>query len=222
MAFLTRNDIIKKFGVSHPAISMNIKRGKLVLNSTWIDDSDPTNAATLARWGASFAEKSQPKTVTPPPRVGRKKATQSPRPSKKSIDEDEDYPAPAAGSGAGVVALDRELKVATIAFKIKQTEIAELKAAKMRGENIPTGLAVNAMSLLGHSMQSAYRNGAEALMIELSAAVKLPPAIEAKFRGRLIELVNKSHSNAIAAAKSEIKTIIDSATDGVEVDESNT
>ena len=226
MARYTRKNVCEMCGVSQAAISTNISRGNIIMDDDWIDDSNETNAKTLARWVERYEAKKKAGQVKPsPPKQkktrGKRKATPSaelkaPPASGEVVDPD----ALEHGSERdGSVTLDNKKKIAEIAYKIRQTELSELKAAKMRGENIPTQLAMNVVSVLGHSMQSSYRNSAEQFMIELAAEAKLPPELEAKYRGKLIDAVNKAHANAITGAKTAIKTIIADATDGVEIEE---
>ena len=119
-------------------------------------------------------------------------------------------------SGMSIAQIDKAKKQAEILLKESQTRISLLKEQKMRGESIPTDMVADLVSMLGRSFQSSYKNGAFILLMEVSQKTKMSPEVEAEAKGLLVELINKSHSNAIKEAKIGIKNILAEVSDNFE------
>lgn len=217
MALYTRSQFAQLCGKNKAAVSMGLKRGQLILSGDYIDDSIYPNSATKEKWmnalGGSVSV--QPKKVVSSKKktTGNLKKVEDPKPRilpAPNVQEPE-Y------SSESVSDLDRKKKQAEIKYKESQTRLAELKESKLRGENIPTDMVMNVVSILGHSLQASYKNGAMLLLMEMSHKMKFSPEYEAEMKGRLIDLINSSHSNGISEAKKGIKTIVSemSATDNL-------
>ncbi len=193
MSLHTRAQFAELTGKTRAHISTYIKRGKIILSGKYIDDSIPQNKEIMNRWIKQSAKKGikgikEPKIKTSPP---------------KGIEEPQIQPDQFEGG------LDAVKKQAEIDLKHAQIEKTKLQNQKLRGEAIPTDMVKNVVSVLGHSFQSSYKNGAEALILDFCHKMKASAKIEAEMKGKLINLINKSHENSITEAKKSIETIVD-------------
>ena len=226
MAFHSKADFGILIGKPRNWVGQYIGRNKIVMSGDFIDDKDPTNAAFIKKWlankeaaerkakeKANSVQVPQPETppavekttkvkakkgpnIVPPLSKEKLKAPNIQEPEKSNIKPNESD------------ALELRKKKAEIAFKEAQANKTELQAAKLRGESIPTALVSGVVSTLGRSFQTNYKNSAESLLIEMSHKLKIPPELEAEFKGKLIEVINKAHADALVAAKSTIDSIV--------------
>ena len=205
MAFHTQKDFAELIGKTRGWLNVYIRdRGKVILSGDFIDDKHPTNAAFLKKWVAKKNEvkkKPAPK-KTPGPNITKPKSVET-KLKAPNISEPVEVPIDSPEDD-----LDRQKKVAEIRFKLSQIEKNDLQSAKLRGDSIPTALVSGVVSTLGRSFQSSYKNGAEALLLEIAHKAKLSAKLEAEFKGQLIKLINKAHADAIKQAKTTIETIV--------------
>jgi len=205
MAFYKQIEFAELIGKSRGWLSVYINRGNLILSGDFIDDKIEKNKKFLDKWLAkknevNSAPKKKPIKKNPGPKISepvevKLKAPNISEPIEVPIESPEDD-------------LDRQKKIAEIRFKNSQIEKNDLQSAKLRGESIPTNMVSGVVSTLGRSFQSSYKNGAEALLLEIAHKAKLSAAMEASFKGKLIELINKAHADAIQEAKTTIETIV--------------
>jgi len=214
MAFYKQSELAKLLGKSQAHITMAVKRGKLLLSGDFVDDTVLENKIWIDRQKANAKQvvdepkvESIPK-VEPIPIVQAKKLKEPILSKPKQRILKDFVPTDVERTSESIADLDKAKKEAEIRYKESQTRLSELKEQKLRGENIPTDLVMNVIGMLGHSLQSSYKNGAAQLMHEISTRTKMNVELEAEFNGRLIDLINISHSDAIIEAKKSIKNII--------------
>jgi hypothetical protein len=214
MAFYKQSELAKLLGKSQAHITMAVKRGKLLLSGDFVDDTVLENKIWIDRQKANAKQvvdepkvESVPK-VEPIPIVQAKKLKEPILSKPKQRILKDFVPTDVERTSESIADLDKAKKEAEIRYKESQTRLSELKEQKLRGENIPTDLVMNVIGMLGHSLQSSYKNGAAQLMHEISTRTKMNVELEAEFNGRLIDLINISHSDAIIEAKKSIKNII--------------
>jgi len=203
MAFHTQADFAKLIGKSRGWLNVYVGRESIVMSGEYIDDKIEKNKKFLDKWTAKKNE------VKKKPAPKKLKSPNISEPVKV------DLPAPNISEPQEIDIsdskgddLDTAKKKAEIRFKISQIEKNDLQAAKLRGDSIPTALVSGVVSTLGRSFQSSYKNGAEALLLEITHKAKLSSKLEAEFKGQLIKLINKSHADAIKQAKTTIETIV--------------
>ena len=216
MAFYKQSELAKLLGKSQAHVTMAVKRGKLLLSGEFVDDTVLENKIWIDRQKANSTAKAEvpkveqvPEVVTVKTPVVQAKKLKVPILSKPKQRILKDFvPTDVERTSESIADLDKAKKEAEIRYKESQTRLSELKEQKLRGENIPTDLVMNVIGMLGHSLQSSYKNGAAQLMHEISTRTKMNVELEAEFNGRLIDLINISHSDAIIEAKKSIKNII--------------
>jgi len=202
MALLSRADLVKMLNISHAYVSMSVKAGRLIMtdNGKWVDDSVLINK--------EFIQKRKDKPV----RRQIKKTT----PKKKTVkSKNEISTTTVPEEKTSGYNLDNRKKEAEIRFKESQIELAELKAQKLRGEAIPTDLVYNVISTLGQSFLTNYKNGVSQLLMEISHRVKMAPDIEAEFKSKITQVINKNHKDSIEEAKKKIISIISNITNDI-------
>lgn len=232
MAFYKQSELAKLLNKSQAHVTMAVKRGKILLSGEFVDDTVLENKIWIERQKANAKQVDEPKVesvpklesvpkVEPTPIVQAKKLKQPPLSKPKQRILKDFVPTEVERTSESIADLDKAKKEAEIRYKESQTRLSELKEQKLRGENIPTDLVMNVIGMLGHSLQSNYKNGADQLMLEISSRTKMSAEMEAEFNGRLIDLINISHSDAIIEAKKSIKSIINESS-SVETIESET
>jgi len=192
MSLHTKAEFARLTGKSKAHVSMGIKRKQIILSGDYIDDTIHKNKTVMNRWIHQSSKAKVGKIA--PPVEEKPKAPKGIKPPSQMFSD---------------VGLDDIKKQAEIDLKIAQIERTNLQNQKLRGDSIPTDLVKSTVSILGHSFQSSYKNGAEAFIIDFCHRMKAPAKIEAEMKGKLIKLINKSHSNAIIEAKKSIESIVE-------------
>ena len=174
MAFYKQSELAKLLGKSQAHITMAVKRGKLLLSGDFVDDTVLENKIWIDRQKANAKQvvdepkvESVPK-VEPIPIVQAKKLKEPILSKPKQRILKDFVPTDVERTSESIADLDKAKKEAEIRYKESQTRLSELKEQKLRGENIPTDLVMNVIGMLGHSLQSSYKNGAAQLMHEIS------------------------------------------------------
>ena len=202
MSLHTKAEFARLTGKSKAHVSMGIKRKQIILSGDYIDDTIHKNKTVMNRW-IHQSSKAKVGKIAPPVEEKPKAPKGIKAPKETSIH-----------------GLDEIKKQAEIDLKIAQIERTNLQNQKLRGDSIPTEMVKSTVSILGHSFQSSYKNGAEAFIIDFCHRMKAPAKIEAEMKGKIIKLINKSHSNAIIEAKKSIESIVDqNAVKNLEEDE---
>ncbi len=219
MAIYTKSEIAKLTGKSKAHISVNIKRGKLIVSvdgdgNEWVDSSVSDNSAVIKKWtDQEIAKKTTvvqevEKVVPPAPEKVQIKTVKPPaKKSKKSVSrlEPKIQNIPVSSSTDN---LEIAIKKANIENKIANTNHKNLQSAKLRGESIPTVMVMGVISTLGGGFQLAYKSGAENLIMNFNHKHKLPPKAVAELKQKLIELINESHAEGIDIARQTINKIL--------------
>lgn len=194
MSLHTKSQFAKLTGKTQAHVSVNIKRKKIILSGDYIDDTIPQNKTLMNRWIKQTQKKIQKGLQSTEIKPDAPKGIEEPKIKQENHFEG---------------GLDAIKKQAEIDLKHAQIERTNLQNQKLRGESIPTDMVKNTVSVLGHSFQSSYKNGAEALLMDFCHKMKASAKIEAEMKGKLIKLINKSHENAITEAKKTIESMID-------------
>ena len=205
MALYTRAQFADLCGKKRGHVTTYVTRGKLIVENDMIDDEHPVNKLQKEKW---LSKMSAPVAVAIDELSTPDESSEviKRRPSNK---------------GAELTDLEKEKKRAEIAKIKSATAKTELQTAKLRGESVPTDYVKNIISVLGHSLQSSYKNGAEILLLEFAQKAKLAPEVESEMKGRLIDLVNKSQRAAIIEAKKALSALVEESSGGAEQSELN-
>jgi phage terminase Nu1 subunit (DNA packaging protein) len=188
MALYTRKQFIELLGVSHPHLSMYIKRGKIIEKKRLIDSDNPYNADFMRKYlDKNKKEYTQlppvPAPIEQPPPVLKPKLT-----SKYEI--------------------EAETKRLELEVKQKQNKLLEIKIEKQTGEAIPTELVKSLFSQHSKSIASSFKSEAENLFLELAEKYRLTSTDMVNMRNKLIVITNIAIERSVAETKKTIKNIV--------------
>lgn len=194
MSFYRKSDFAKLCGVTTGNLANDARRGVVKYTGKFVDASLAINKEYMKRREDVLKKKGQKldKSVKPLP--------------KSAIPKDDLQDTQAQGSR------QLELKLAKDAEDLRKkkidADIAQLNYEKLVGSSIPTEMVMEVIALLGQSIITSYTNGSKALLDEIGHSKKLPRKERARLKGKLTEIINASHSEAITQAKANVKNII--------------
>ncbi len=200
MAFHYITELGDELGLKKGYVTMYVKRGKLIADpeTKMIDDRIPQNREWIQKMRLKLEAKQE---------LEESKKKKRPQTLNKHVEKVD--PKPDKIESGSLADLDRQKKIAEIEYKKEQTEKARLQTQKLRGESIPTKMVINVFGMMGHGFQTNYKNGAESLMMEIAQRTKMSEKNKAFFKGRLTELINESHKNAVRDTKNAFDSLID-------------
>lgn len=220
MAFHTKKDFADLCYLPTNALSVYIKRKKVIVKNDLINDSVAENAEFLKKMRAkgpssAFVASDLAKQIVEEqkekPEKSRKKA-----PKNENLDDDFDVNEPQNTENVPTdrgnlsnYQLERERLLADIAKKEVDTRLAVLKEEKMLGANIPTDLVKDVIANLTKTFISSFKDGADFFIIEISKRKSLTVQESAELKGKLIEIINNSSGKAITETRKNLKIIID-------------
>lgn len=191
MALYQKKEFAFICGKSTSNLTTYIKRGKIILRpDKLIDDAEEINQAFLDKWRS----KADAGSTTDTESTGDFDEISSPE-SKKSQQQ--------THSGLSQIKLQREIELKEIAIKKGKIEYDQLV-----GKSIPVEVVKDLFRRLGVEMITAYKDGAESLLVEINHKFKIPDGDRAILRGNLIGVINRCHERAIAAAKKGIEQMV--------------
>lgn len=206
MALYTQSQFAEICGVDKAKVSVYKKRGKIILSGDLIDDTIEQNAYILKKWKAESELKKQVKdeeyTEEKPSKSSqevskKKKFSSSPKVPKFSEPTSTDY-----------LSLNKEKMAREIARLDEQIEILRVQKEKLHGQVIPTDLVKSVFKQHTASIVTAFKNGVENLLIELSKVKDFSRAELAELRGKMTQVINNSSEDSIKMSKSMIASIL--------------
>lgn len=200
MTCYSRIDFARLCGVESRHLSNYIKRGKVVLTGELVDDKHPTNS--------SFLQKRREKILQIETVYEIEEKPQQALQTEKKINIQPVIPDKQPKQNLTQYQLEAEIKKADLAKKEVDTRIALLKEEKLMGVSIPTDLVKVVIANLSKSIISAFKDGADNFLIEISKRKSLSISEIAECRGELIKIINTSSTRAISESKRNVKSII--------------
>jgi hypothetical protein len=223
MAFYLRSQFAELCGLSKAEVSMNIKRGKIILSGDYVDDSIRSNAEFIEKWqikrGLKIVSAKEPEPVAvlkstsepipdavPAPLPNRipKIEPPKPRPAPKSPNIQPPNEFMYAGNQ-----IDAQIKTVELERKLEDLEIAKLKRQKMAGESMPTDLVKNTISVYSRSVSRSFNNAADNLLVEFQTMADISREQVSLMRGKLNAIVNKAINDAYENAIDMVDNIVD-------------
>jgi hypothetical protein len=223
MAFYLRSQFAELCGVSKAEVSMNIKRGKIILSGDYVDDSIRSNAEFIEKWQIKrglkivSAKEPEPVAVLKPTSEPIPEAVPAPLPNRiPKIEPPKPRPAPKSPNiqppnefmYAGNQ-LDAQIKSVELERKLEDLEIAKLKRQKMAGESMPTDLVKNTISVYSRSVSRSFNNAADNLLVEFQTMADISREQVSVMRGKLNAIVNKAINDAYENAIDMVDNIVD-------------
>lgn len=208
MAEYTRKEFCEICGISKGNLAVNIKRGKVVLNSKGKVDTDvkkyPMNV--------DFMEKRLEGTSTPKPKA-RTKAPANDGPKKKTtaapvVLDPQESDAEREKRIREKYDTETRIKAADLKKKEMDLELAQVKLDKARGVVIPTELVKDLFAQQFKSVTTAFHQAADNFIMDIAKRAGLKRDDIADLRGKLIELINEGITEAQVESKKAVKEIV--------------
>lgn len=201
MAYFRKSDFAKMVGTTTGNLSNEAKRGKLIYSGKYVDDQHPLNKEYIKHRRELLKKK------------GKKiDSAVKPIPINKISKSDLQDNSPVSITKQAKLKMlkdEQDLRKKQIA-----ADLAELEYKRMMGSSIPTDMVEQIISLMGQSFLTSFNNAVSALLDEVSHRKKLTPKERASLKGKLIEIVNDSQSNAVVQAQMNVDNVIKSLQDG--------
>lgn len=207
----TRAEFAKICGLTSGNLSNYIKRGHVIIDGEFIDDTLFENKEFMRKRQQLSVKKTQ--TIQPEPEKklrmlrpdpGNSVESESEDQDTSATEEDEDYESYSKTS-AGL--LKKKIKV-DIQKKIRETAILKLREEKIKGEIVPIDLIKNVFSMHTQSIVTAQKDGIEELLINLSVEVRLSGEQLARLRGKMVEILNNAVDKAIIITQRNMRVVV--------------
>jgi len=199
MAEYSRKEFYEICGISKGNLAVNIKRGKVVLNSNKKIDTNPKKYPM----NTEFMEKRL---------EGTPKATSKTSAKKKEIkpvvvvsDESEAEREQRVREKYNV---ETRIKNADLEKKEIDLQIAKVKLAKTMGDVIPTDLVKDLFAQQFKSVTTSFHQAADNFIMDIAKRARLKRDDIADLRGKLIEMINEGIVEAQVESKKAVRVIV--------------
>lgn len=216
MGKFTRGEFSRLCGISENAVRTYVGRGKIFIGDDGlIDNTMIVNAGFYAKRIAAQKEK-QALPVQPvqdaqqvsAPKSTTNKVKEQPKLTKKEINKIQAKEDKRAEDAVVAWNLDRQIKEAELEAKEQMIELNKLKIAKIRGDVIPTDLVNVVFSQHFKSITTAFHQGADNFISEISKISGLSREDMARIRGELIDIVNLAVADGVKMSIESVDAIV--------------
>lgn len=213
MPLYTKKEWAKMCGMNTGNLSNYVARAQVIYTGDLIDDQLPVNAEFLKR--RTDLLKTKPKSADQNPKNDTQSAAIDPPSDRIHI--------PAADTPKfdpkNKYALDAEKVFYEIENKKIQNDILQERLIKLKGQTLPTEMAIYLFSEQLRNQTEAYKNAMEKQLAKWAKASNVSKEIIGKMRKDIIQSINEANKNAIAQTKKGIKKIIRENSDKKDVGE---
>lgn len=175
-------------------ISMWEKRGKIVIENNLIDSENAINRD----WISKQVDVNAGKQIE----TDQKQEFTTEKPQGIPVKTNVTAPV------EGIYNLDKQLKQQELEKKQVETRILNLKEDKIRGEVIPTAIAVTILSQFSQQVTTQFKNGLEDVLTLFAKQKDLNVNEVAEMRAKLTSIINNSIDKAVDSSKSNMDSII--------------
>ncbi len=213
MALFGKVELAYSCGVGKSSVSNALSRGKLTQNKDGlIDDKNKKNKIQIEKWlirsNLTSYKPLKEQIEIKEKKLSSRRVSSKPKSTVESVKKK-----PSKKSKEKVINLTgqdlEDLKKQTeIEWKVSQIVLNELKASKLKGENVPTKLIETVLIILGKSFQSNYKDGADEILLEIQHKHKISIEDYAKLKAKQNTLINRVHTTAVNEAKQQILAIV--------------
>jgi len=218
MALHTKSDFAKLCGMKVRVLSVYLGRGKLIPSGDYINDKLQVNKAFQEKWayknlGTVPVQKIVPQ-IVPVVEVVEVKVNSEPIPNVKKPELNKKQRKPNTENPEFMFVnpinqMEMKIKEVELSRKEEDLEIAKLKRQKMAGEIIPVDLVKSVFSQLNKASQTAFKNAADDLLMEIQQVSGFGREKMAELRGKLVLLVNKAIEESCSIAVDSVDSIVD-------------
>lgn len=204
MALHTQTQFAALCGVTAANLSTYKKRGKVVVNAqSYIDDTDPTNAAFLKK----RLEMGQKEVKQQPTH----KNLQQPAQISTQPDTNTDFSARGTAKPAtsttptNIFEIDKKLKLTDIELKERRIRLLQIEEAIKMGKLLPNDPVQKTFISFSENLKIAYQQGSERLIVVLTQKKALTAEEQADIRNQLTAIINQSLADAITQTKKDLR-----------------
>lgn len=165
-----------------------------------VDDTDLINKAFIEKRLATKGKKESESQITP---TVDGQALRAPVASKSAN--------PALQKKFDMEALKVERQTQKLQHEI---EMQQAQLNKMAGKLIPTDLVIGLFQQNFKSFIDAFKNGADALLVDIAKKARLSRNDVAELRGQLIKVINSSVDEGVDNSMRTVKNIVDEYSQG--------
>lgn len=227
MPLYTRAEIKNMCGIDGATLSVYTKRKKIIMSGEFIDDTIAQNYTQIERWKATKPKREAKAAIgknIPEKKENGKNAKKNKDESmgplfeqpdlsdlKKELPPDPNSPEEIRKRNnlAARLKLEDDTKQLTYDSKLLSKKKTEIELEHTKGKLIPTKLVSAVIVALGTGFQNSYKNESSQLLIEIAQRTKMSEEDMAFFKGKLIDIINQSHINAISEAKGSLKSLLE-------------
>lgn len=185
MARYSRKEFCELTGVTHAYLSMNIKRGKVILTGNEIDDAVPENKMFL-----------DARRLVSAPAI--------PEPVAAPKDKKEFSVPDAPRTGNSLVEIKTKAQIAK--YKEEITLLQE-KRKKLNEEIIPREFVVHLIVALAEGSKGAWMRATESLITQFAAANQMTREETVHWRRELTGIINEAIKDGVTEAKKNLRRL---------------
>lgn len=204
MALLTRREFAELCGMKPNALNVYIQRKKVLLSGDYVDNLiEPNKSFVEKRIAQGKVKKEEVPTEQKGPNVNVKEP-------EYEIPKKPNVGSPATKDKANnYMEVELEYKQRQIERLKVQTNIDEIKEAKMRGELIPIDIVENLFAQFSQSIATEFKNGLDSYLTILAKKTGMKNKEVAESRADLIHVINDSVNKAVDNSQKSIQSVID-------------
>ena len=200
MPRLTQPEFAEKCGIGLNYLSVNKKRGKVIVDEhSFVDDTNQINELFLQK--CLSRPKKETKILIHSNESAKPKEKQPKSPSK-NVENDEFY------RENTLVEMQREKGSLEIQLKNNSIELQRLEIKKKRGELVPTESVKNLIIQHSESIKTSYSEASDNLIVIISHKKQLSSEEVADIRSQFVKIVNRAIDNAINFTLSGLKNVV--------------
>lgn len=201
MAFHSKKEFAELCGMVTNALSVYIKRGKVILSGEFVDGELLQNKEFLKKWSEKNGVK-QPVAIDINPDI-KTKEPKIDKPKRINNESDDGYASP-----GGLYALDKEKKTLDIEKTAEEIQLLKVKNEKARAVVVPTELVKALFSQHTKSILVEFSNSVDNIITKISKKKALSNNEVAEIRKELIEEINIAVDKSIDESKKNIKNLM--------------
>lgn len=201
MAFHSKKEFAELCGMVTNALSVYIKRGKVIMSGEFVDGELLQNKEFLKKWSEKNGVK-QPVAIDINPDI-KTKEPKIDKPKRINNESDDGYTSPGS-----LYALDKEKKTLDIEKTAEEIQLLKVKNEKARAVVVPTELVKALFSQHTKSILVEFSNSVDNIITKIAKKKALSNNEVAEIRKELIEEINIAVDKSIDESKKNIKNLM--------------
>lgn len=211
MAQHTHKEFAALCHITQAALSTYTKRKKVKVNDKgFYSDTDPLNAAFMAKWKEKAA--SNPAPTAKPAKKAAVLPKNQPKKVVETADEPEDADATITPAGpltirSNQTIIDKMHKLRDIELKEGKIRLQEIEENRKRGESLPYTGVQSLIVRFSENLKTGYRHGIESLITSVQQRKQLTAEDVTYITAEMNQVINRQLKNAIEATKKDMRNL---------------